>query len=293
MAKFHKATRVLLRMMWMNRIVEAKELVPSMKMLKVEASDIAKKYRAGQFAILRVNEKGERIPLTIADTDVKNGTITLISQEVGKTTKLLGRLKKGDNIQDLVGPLGKPSEVENFGVVVVIGGGAGTAVAYPEAKALKKAGNRLICIVGFRNKDLIILEEEMKAISDEYYITTDDGSKGYHGFVSDILKQLIEKKVKIDRVVAFGPPIMMKVISNLTRPYRIKTVVSLNPIMIDGTGMCGACRVSVGGQTKFACVDGPSFDGHEVDFDLLMTRLRMYMAQEKTSMQQSARDQMN
>jgi NAD(P)H-flavin reductase len=270
----------------MNEIIETKELSSSVKMFRVKAPEIAKKYKAGQFVILRVNEKGERIPLTVADADAKNGTITIISQEVGKTTAMLGRLKAGDRLQDLVGPLGKPSEIERFGQVVVIGGGVGTAVAYPEARALKNAGNKLISIIGARNKDLLVFEDEVRAISDELHITTDDGSKGHHGFVTDVLKELIERKVTIDRVIAIGPAIMMKAVANLTRPHRIKTVVNLNPIMIDGTGMCGACRVSVGGQTKFACVDGPSFDGHEVDYDLLMTRLRMYMEQEKVAMKQ-------
>ncbi len=271
----------------MSQIADVKELAPSIKMFKVKAPEIAKKYKAGQFVILRVHEKGERIPLTIADSDEMEGTITLISQEVGKTTTALGKLRRGDRIPNLVGPLGKPSEVGNFGQVVVIGGGVATAVAYPEARALKGAGNRMISIIGARSKDLLILEEEMRRTSDELHITTDDGSKGHHGFVTDVLKQLIEKQTKIDRVVAFGPAIMMKAVANLTRPHRIKTMVSLNPIMVDGTGMCGACRVSVAGQTKFACVDGPSFDGHEVDFDLLMARLRMYLDQEKISMQSS------
>jgi len=271
----------------MSQIADVKELAPSIKMFKVKAPEIAKKYKAGQFVILRVHEKGERIPLTIADSDEKEGTIALISQEVGKTTRALGQLRRGDRIPDLVGPLGKSSEIEHFGQVVVIGGGAGTAVAYPEARALKEAGNRMISIIGARSKDLLILEDDMRKISDELHITTDDGSKGHHGFVTDILKQLLEKQIKIDRVVAIGPAIMMKAVANLTRPHRIKTMVSLNPIMVDGTGMCGACRVSVAGQTKFACVDGPSFDGHEVDFDLLMARLRMYLDQEKISMQSS------
>jgi len=271
----------------LSQITEIRELAPSIKMFKVRAPEIAKKYKAGQFVILRVHEKGERIPLTIADANEKEGTIMLISQEVGKTTKMLGQLRKGDRIPDLVGPLGKPSEVEHFGQIVVIGGGVGTAVAYPEARALKNAGNRLISIIGARSKDLLILEDEMRKISDEFYITTDDGSKGHHGFVTDVLKELLEKEVRIDRVVAIGPAIMMKAVANLTRPHRIKTTVSLNPIMVDGTGMCGACRVSVAGQTKFACVDGPSFDGHEVDFDLLMARLRIYMEQEKIAMQSS------
>jgi len=271
----------------LSQIVDVRALAPSIKMFKVKAPEIAKKYKAGQFVILRVHEKGERIPLTIADADEKEGTITVISQEVGKTTTALGQLRRGDRVPDLVGPLGKPSEVEHFGQVVVIGGGVGTAVAYPEARALKRAGNRLISIIGARSRDLLILEDEMRKISDELHITTDDGSKGHHGFVTDVLKQLIEKQIKIDRVVAIGPAIMMKAVANLTRPHRIKTVVSLNPIMVDGTGMCGACRVSVAGQTKFACVDGPSFDGHEVDFDLLMARLRMYLDQEKIVMRSS------
>jgi len=279
-----------LRQKPMHEIVETKELAPSIKMLKVKAPEISKKYNAGQFVILRVNEKGERIPLTIAEANQQEGTITLISQEVGKSTRLLGRLKKGDKLQDLAGPLGKPSEIENFGHVVVIGGGVGTAVAYPEAKALKEAGNRLTSIIGARSKNLLVLENEVMAISDELHITTDDGSKGHHGFVTDVLRELIEKKVKIDRVVAIGPAIMMKMVANLTRPHRIKTMANLNPIMIDGTGMCGACRVSVGGQTKFACVDGPSFDAHEVDFELLMSRLRMYLPQEKVAMEKLAEE---
>ena len=274
----------------MNEIVETKELAPSIKMFKVKAPKIAKKYNAGQFVILRVNEKGERIPLTMAEANQQEGTITLISQEVGRSTRLLGQLKEGDRLQDLVGPLGKPSEIKKFGHVVVIGGGVGTAVAYPEAKALKEAGNRLTSIVGARSKNLLVLENEVKAISDELHITTDDGSKGHHGFVTDVLRELIEKNVKIDRVVAIGPAIMMKMVANLTRPHRIKTMANLNPIMIDGTGMCGACRVSVGGQTKFACVDGPSFDAHEVDFDLLMTRLRMYLPQEKLAMERLGKE---
>jgi NAD(P)H-flavin reductase len=268
----------------MNEIVDVKALAPSIKMFKIKKPEVARKFRAGQFVILRVHEKGERIPLTIADADEEEGTITIISQEVGKTTIALGRLQRGDRVPDLVGPLGKPSEIERFGQVVIIGGGVGTAVAYPEAKALKKAGNRIISIIGARSKDLLILEDEMRRVSDELHVATDDGSKGHHGFVTDVLQQLIEKKVRIDRVVAIGPPIMMKAVANLTRPHRIKTVVSLNPIMVDGTGMCGACRVSVAGQTRFACVDGPSFDGHEVDFDLLMARLRMYLDQERVAM---------
>ncbi len=265
----------------MNTIIERKSLAPSVKMFRIFAPDIANKYKAGQFIILRVHESGERIPLTVAEVDKTQGMISIVFQEVGYTTQLLGALNKGDIITDLVGPLGKPSEIERFGQVAVIGGGVGTAVAYPEAKALKEAGNRLIGIIGFRNKDLVIFEDEMRSISDQFFVATDDGSKGHHGFVSDVLKQLIDGGKRIDRVLASGPPIMMKVISNLTKSYGIKTMVSLNPIMLDGTGMCGACRVSVAGQTKFACVDGPSFDGHSVDFDQLIVRLRMYLPQER------------
>ena len=265
----------------MNEIVATQNLAPSIKMLEIAAPSIAAKWRAGQFVILRAHERGERIPLTVAKVNPDTGIITLVVQEVGYTTRLLGGLQRGHSMVDLVGPLGKPSEIERFGQVVVVGGGVGTAVAYPEAKALKEAGNRLISIIGFRNKDLVIFEDELKTVSDRLFVATDDGSKGHHGFVSDVLKQLIEDGTHIDRVFASGPAIMMKVISELTRPYRIKTMVSLNPIMVDGTGMCGACRVSIGRQTKFACVDGPSFDGHEVDFDQLIARLRMYLEQEK------------
>ncbi len=265
----------------MNKIIARRILAPSVKMLKVFAPEIAEKYKAGQFIILRIQEKGERIPLTVAEVDRTEGTVSIVFQEVGYSTQQLGALDKGDSITDLVGPLGKPSEIEKFGQVAVIGGGVGTAVTYPEAKALKEAGNRLIGIIGFRNKDLIIFEDEMRNITDQFFVTTDDGSKGHHGFVTDVLKQVIDNGTHIDRVLASGPAIMMKVVSNLTKSYGIKTMVSLNPIMLDGTGMCGACRVSVAGQTKFACVDGPSFDGHAVDFDQLTTRLRMYLPQER------------
>jgi ferredoxin--NADP+ reductase len=253
--------------------------------MEIEAPLVAKKQNPGQFVVLRVHENGERIPLTITESDPRKGTITLIFQEVGKTTKQLGQLSSGDYIADLVGPLGTPAEIKHYGTVVVVGGGAATAVAYPEARELKKAGNRIITIIGARNKDLIILEEQMRACSDELYITTDDGSKGHHGVVTDVLKQLMEKNVKIDLVVAIGPAIMMKVVAEVTRPYRIKTIASLNPIMVDATGMCGVCRVTVGGETKFACVDGPEFDAHLVDFDLLMARQRMYLEKEKIALE--------
>ncbi len=264
----------------MNKIVARRTLPPSVTMLRVMAPEIARKYQAGQFVILRVKQSGERIPLTVAEVD-KTGLISLVVQEVGYTTQLLCNLSEGEFIPDILGPLGKPSEIKNFGRVVVVGGGLGTAVAYPEARALKEAGNELITIIGVRNKDLIIFEEELRSISTQSIVATDDGSRGHHGFVSDVLRNIIEEGKHIDRVLASGPPIMMKAISNLTRPYGITTMVSLNPIMLDGTGMCGACRFSVSGQTKFGCVDGPSFDGHAVDFDQLIVRLRMYVAQER------------
>jgi ferredoxin--NADP+ reductase len=266
---------------YLNKIIQKRELGPNVKLMEIEAPLVAKKEKPGQFVVLRVHEDGERIPLTITESNIEKGTITLIFQEVGKTTKQLGQINVGDNIVDLVGPLGTPADIKYFGTVVVVGGGAATAVAYPEARELKKTGNKVITIIGARNKDLIILEDQMKAFSDELYITTDDGSKGHHGLVTDVLKQLIEKGVKIDLVVAIGPAIMMKVVAEVTRPYKIKTIASLNPIMVDATGMCGVCRVSIGGKTKFACVDGPEFDAHLVDFDLLMARQRMYLEKEK------------
>ncbi|RKZ17399.1 sulfide/dihydroorotate dehydrogenase-like FAD/NAD-binding protein [bacterium] len=269
----------------MFKILEKEVLGPHVNKFIVEAPLIAKKHKPGQFVVLRLHEKGERIPVTIAETDREKGTITLIVQEVGKTTYELGDMEAGDSIMDVIGPLGKPAEIENFGTVVTIGGGVGTAIVYPETKAFKEAGNYVISIIGFRNKDLIILEEEMKKYSDELYVTTDDGSYGMKGFVSDKLKELIDSGKKIDLVVAIGPAIMMKVVCDVTRDKNIKTIVSLNSIMVDGTGMCGACRVEVGGETKFACVDGPEFDGHLVNFDLLLKRLATYREQEKIALE--------
>ena len=266
----------------MYNIVRKRTLTPNVKLFEVEAPAVARKAKPGQFIVLRIDEKGERIPITIVDPDTQDGTLTLIVQEVGKTTKKLGTMKEGDKIANIVGPLGKPSEIRKYGQVVVIGGGVGIAEAYPEAKALKEAGNRVICIVGARNKDLLILEKEMREVSDEFYITTDDGTRGRKGFVTDVLKNLISQK-KIDLVSAIGPTIMMKVVSEVTRPHGIKTVVNLNPIMLDGTGMCGVCRVTIGGETKFACVDGPSFDGHLVNFDELMARQKIYLEDERLS----------
>jgi ferredoxin--NADP+ reductase len=265
----------------LHKILKKVQLCPIVYLMEVEAPLIARKNKPGQFVVLRVYEKGERIPLTIVNSDEKRGSITLIFQVAGKTTKLLSKLNEGDYIMNIVGPLGKPTEIEHYGTVVLIGGGVGAAEIYPEAKAFKAAGNYVIGIVGARTASLLILENELKQVCNEFYIATDDGSKGHHGFVSDVLKQLIDKGVKIDLVYAVGPTIMMKVISNLTKPYGIKTLVSLNPIMLDATGMCGVCRVKVGGEIKFACVDGPEFDGHLVDFDLLIARQRTYLDEEK------------
>jgi len=268
----------------MYKIVEAKFLSQDVKSFRIEAPRVARKRKAGQFVIIRVHDKGERIPLTIADSNKEDGTITLIVQGVGKTSRLLNTMESGDHILDLVGPLGLPSEIENFGTAVVIGGGLGTAIAYPTAKALKEADNHVISIIGARTKDLVILEPEMQAISDELYITTDDGSYVEKGFVTTKLQSLIDAGVKIDYVLAIGPIPMMSAVAEVTRPYNIHTVVSLNPIMVDGTGMCGGCRVLVDGKSKFACVDGPEFDGHQVDFKMLATRNTMYRKDEQKSL---------
>lgn len=269
----------------MFTIIRKEGLSTSVTLMEIYAPYIAKKAEPGQFIILRINEEGERIPLTIADYDREKGTITIIFQEVGKTTKLLGELEKGEEILDFVGPLGTASHLDGYKKVAVIGGGLGTAIAYPQAKKLFGQGANVDSIIGFRNKDLILLEKEMAAVSTRLFVTTDDGSNGNKGFVSDILKRLIEEGNQYDLVIAIGPIIMMKVVSNLTKQYGIKTIVSMNPVMIDGTGMCGGCRVTVGGKTKFACVNGPDFDGHEVDFDEAMRRQQMYKEDEKKSME--------
>lgn len=251
----------------------------------IDAPEIASKRKAGQFVVLMTDVKGERIPLTIVDSDKNEGTITIIYQVVGKTTTCLSEMKEGGKLYSVLGPLGHPTDIENFGTAVCVGGGVGIGVVYPITKALKEAGNRVISIIGARTKDILILESEMKAASDELLVATDDGSYGHHGFVSDVLQNLIDFGQTINRVFAIGPVPMMRVICNVTRPHSIKTIVSLNPIMVDATGMCGACRVSVGGKTKFACVDGPEFDGHDVDFDLLTSRLRMYYVHEKEALE--------
>ena len=269
----------------MNEIVKAEKLTPDVTRLEIAAPHIAKKARAGQFVMLTVDDHGERIPLTMADFSSEKGTITIAALEIGKTTKKLGTLKAGDELFSLVGPLGLPTELKNYGTVVCVGGGIGLALMYPVVRSLKQAGNRMISIIGAKTKDLLIYEEEIDQVSDELFVCTDDGSKGHHGFVSDVLKKLIEEKREINEVYAVGPIIMMKVIAELTRPYDIHTVVSLNPIMVDGTGMCGSCRVIVDGKTKFGCVDGPEFDGHKVDFENLTARNRRYLTEEKISLE--------
>jgi len=267
-----------------NQIIRKEELAPNIKLFEIDQPLIARKVQPGQFVVIRHNEKGERIPLTVADYDRDRGTITIIFQEVGKSTYEMGELNVGDTLLDVVGPLGQPSEIANYGTVVCIGGGVGIAPVYPITRALKAAGNHTIAIIGARTKELLFWEERFREISHELYITTDDGSYGRKGFVSDELQRLIDDGYKIDRVWAIGPAIMMKVVCDVTRPHKIKTIVSLNPIMVDGTGMCGACRVEVGGETKFTCVDGPEFDGHLVDFDLLMKRQSIYKEQEKLAL---------
>jgi ferredoxin/flavodoxin---NADP+ reductase len=267
------------------KIIRKKILNPSVILMEISAPAIARKAEPGQFIILRVNEDGERIPLTIADYNRETGTVSIIFQIVGKTTQILSELSENDAILDFVGPLGIASHLENYHKVAVIGGGLGSAIAYPQAKKLHQLGADVDIIAGFRNKDLIILEDEMRSVCTRLFLTTDDGSNGHKGFVSDCLQELISAGNQYDLVIAIGPLIMMKVISSLTRPYGIKTIVSMNPVMVDGTGMCGGCRVTVGGETKFACVDGPDFDGHLVDFDEAMRRQRMYKQHEQQSME--------
>lgn len=262
--------------------IKRKEVLnPTVTLMEIEAPLAAKKAKAGQFIILRVNSEGERIPLTIADYNREAGTITIIFQIVGATTKMLNALSEGDCLSDFAGPLGTPSHTEGFKKVAVIGGGVGCAIAYPTAKALRENGAEVHTVVGFRNKDLVILENEFKQVSDKMLIMTDDGSYGEKGLVTDALRTLIESGEKYDEVIAIGPLIMMKFVCKLTKEFGIKTVVSMNPIMIDGTGMCGGCRLTVGGEMKFACVDGPDFDGHQVDFDEAMRRSSVYKPFEK------------
>jgi ferredoxin--NADP+ reductase len=265
----------------MFKILKKVELSDAVTLFEIDAKDIAKKAKAGNFFILRIHEQGERIPLTIADFNREKGTITTVFQRVGKTTYHLGSLNEGDFISDLIGPLGRHSHIENFGKVVCVGGGVGIAPIYPIARALKEVGNKIISIIGARTKDLIFWEEKMRNVSDELIITTDDGSYGRKAVVTIPLEEILRENKDIKFVIAIGPAIMMKFVCITTEKYNAKTIVSLNSIMVDATGMCGACRVEVGGETKFACVDGPEFDGHKVNFDLLMARQRMYPEEEK------------
>lgn len=264
----------------MYRVVKKRQLAPAIALLEVEAPAVAAKVEPGQFVIVRMDEKSERIPLTVMDFDRERGTITIVIQNVGYSSAIITEMEEGSEFQDFVGPLGVASEIENYGTVVCIGGGLGIAPVYPIARALKEAGNHVISVLGSRSADILILEDEMRAVSDEVIIATNDGSLGVKGFVTDGLAQVLEQGHTVDSLWAIGPMIMMKAVVDYTRPLGIKTIVSLNPIMVDGTGMCGACRVSVGNETKFACVDGPEFDGHLVDFDLAMKRLAFYKDEE-------------
>jgi len=260
------------------KIVKKKRLTSQINLFEFSAVEVARKAKPGQFIIIRIDEKGERIPLTIAGAKPEKGTIIAACQEAGKTTKKLGKLREGDYIQDLVGPLGNPTEIKKFGTVLCVGGGVMIAPLYYHTKALREAGNRIIGVIGARTAEQLIYEEEMRQVCDELYVATDDGTKGYKDL--EFLKDLLKER-KIDRAIVLGPIITMKLISEFTRPYNIPTRVCLTPIMVDGMGMCGACRVTVGGETKFACAHGPEFDGHQVDFEGLMARLKMYTAQEK------------
>ena len=265
-------------------ILEARFLATDIKLFRILAPRVARKQRAGQFIVVRVHEHGERIPLTIEDADAATGTIAVVVQGVGKTTRLMNVLEAGDAILDVVGPLGKPSEIELYGNVVMIGGGVGAAIAYPIAKAMKEAGNRVVSILGARSRPLVILEPEIRAVSDETHVLTDDGSYGERGLVTTKLATQLATGRGLDRVVAIGPVRMMRAVAELTRPLSLATIVSLNAIMVDGTGMCGGCRVAVAGRSRFACVDGPEFDAHEVDFDVLEQRNAMYRAAERRAM---------
>ncbi len=267
----------------MYEILSNQDLVPGIHLFKVAAPNIAKKAKAGQFVVIKIDEWGERIPLTLADWDEKEGTITIVFMEVGATTYRLAQLKAGDFIANVVGPLGLPSHIEKFGTVVCVAGGVGVAPMAPIARALREKGNKIISILGARSKNLLFWEDELRSVSNELIVTTDDGSYARKGMVTEPLKELLESGEKIDQVIAIGPSIMMKFCALTTEPFGVKTIVSLNTIMVDATGMCGCCRVSVGGETKFACVDGPEFDGHQVDWDSLFARQRIYLDEEKCS----------
>jgi ferredoxin--NADP+ reductase len=277
----------------MYKVLKKEKLVPTITRLKIMAPLIAEKTKPGNFIILRVDEKGERVPLTIADYDREEGSITIIFQEVGYSTKKLGKLEVGDCIKDLVGPLGHHIDMEDCKKVVLLGGGTGTALLYPKVKGFYEQGAEVISITGARTKNLIILEDELNEYSDKLYIATDDGSYGIHGFVTEILKDVLKDEKDIDLVVAIGPVPMMKAVADMTEEYGIETIVSLNAIMVDGTGMCGACRVTVGGETKFTCVDGPSFDAHQVDFEELMNRLNFYQNEEEDVAKENSAEEVN
>jgi ferredoxin--NADP+ reductase len=267
----------------MFRIISRDTLAAKIHLFKIEAPAVARKAQPGQFVVVRVDERGERIPLTIADWNEKEGSVSMVFMEVGATTFRLAQLKAEESVADFVGPLGLPSDIEKFGTVVCVAGGVGVAVITPIAKALKEKGNNIISILGARSKDLLFWEDKLRNASHQLIVTTDDGTYGRKGVVTEPLKELLESGEKVDRVIAIGPTVMMKFCAKTTQPFGVKTIVSLNPIMVDGTGMCGCCRVSVGGATKFACVDGPDFDGHQVDWDLLAARQRIYLDQEKRS----------
>jgi len=270
----------------MYKILLRQDLVPDIHLFKVAAPAVAKKAQPGQFVVIRIDERGERIPLTIADWDEEEGSVTIVFMEVGTTTHRLALLEAGDLITDFIGPLGLPTHIEKFGTVVCVAGGFAVATIMPIARAMRQKGNKVISIMGARNKNLIFWEDELRSVSDQLIVTTDDGSYARKGLVTEPLKELLEGNDRIDRVIAIGPSIMMKFCAKTTQPFGVKTIVSLNPIMVDGTGMCGCCRVSVGGATKFACVDGPDFDGHQVDWDLLFARQRIYLDEEKRSFEQ-------
>jgi len=269
----------------MYEILDKKELAPLVKEFLISCPEIARKAQPGQFVVVRIDERGERIPLTIADYNRDKGTIAIVVQEAGKSTYQLGELNSGDKISDVIGPLGIPTRLENRGTVACVGGGVGIPPVYPVARGFRQVGNKIVSIIGARTKELVIWEERIATVSDELHITTDDGSYGRKGFVSDELERLMGEGKKLDLVFAVGPTLMMRAVSEVTRPYKIRTVVSLNPIMVDATGMCGACRVSVGGKTKFVCVDGPDFDAHQVDFDQLLSRQRIYLQEEQKALQ--------
>ena len=275
----------------MYRIIENSPLAPNIHLLKIDAPAVAHKALAGQFVIIRVDEKGERIPLTLADWDREAGTVTVAFMEVGKTTRQLATLRAGDSIANFVGPLGRPTEIEKFGTVVCVAGGFAVATIVPIARALRAAGNHVIALMGARNKGLLFWEDRLASVSNQLIVTTDDGSYARKGVVTVPLKEMLEKGDPINRVIAVGPAIMMKFVAATTQPFKVKTIVSLNPIMVDGTGMCGACRCSVGGETKFACVDGPEVDGHQVDWEELFSRQRAFLSEEKQSLEMWQRHQ--